>query len=445
MKRSLFSLLLLVPLFFAEVRAQEPVNGERHVIDDIAAVVGGEIILSSEIKMAVLQVAQARKIALTDTTALRVLSEELLEDAIAEKVLLHQAKEAKVEVSAEELNQLVESQLNELRNSYRSDEEFQRSLAEGGQTMVSLQEFYRESARERLMGQTFLRNNSQDIPRVKVEEEEARKLFEAQPGRSTRPEQIKFMHMLIAPKPGEDMLDQARARIDSVYKLYTAGADFAELAGTNSDCPSSSRGGDLGFFSRGEMVKEFEDAAFQMKVGEVRIVKSSFGWHLIKVEARRQKEVRTRHILAQTQVREEDWLSARELAESLRRKVLEGGSFFELAREHGEESKDLLENPPLVDLQQLQPFVRQALSSGLTPVPGTGYMISEVSELRPRGYILVLRMEHREAAPLTFEDVREQLIQSLQQQKSIEAYIEKLREKTYVDVRFKDWNPQGVL
>ena len=80
---------------------------------------------------------------------------------------------------------------------------------------------------------------------------------------------------------------EKRAKILSLKKQLSDGADFAELAKANSDCPSKEKGGDLGEFTRGQMVKAFEDAAFSQEIGKVgEIVESPFGYHLIKVTAK---------------------------------------------------------------------------------------------------------------------------------------------------------------
>ncbi|MDH3365134.1 MAG: peptidyl-prolyl cis-trans isomerase [Thermoplasmata archaeon] len=76
--------------------------------------------------------------------------------------------------------------------------------------------------------------------------------------------------------------DEAKAK--SLLAMVKSGEDFAALARTHSECPSAKNGGSLGWFGKGQMVKEFEDAAFNGKKGEtVGPVKTQFGWHLIKV------------------------------------------------------------------------------------------------------------------------------------------------------------------
>lgn len=77
--------------------------------------------------------------------------------------------------------------------------------------------------------------------------------------------------------------DEALTEIQALKTKLDGGADFAELARNHSDCPSGQEGGDLGRFYPGQMVKEFEDATFAMKAGEVSgVVETDFGYHLIQ-------------------------------------------------------------------------------------------------------------------------------------------------------------------
>ncbi len=77
--------------------------------------------------------------------------------------------------------------------------------------------------------------------------------------------------------------DEALEEITALKAKLAEGADFAELAQENSDCPSGSQGGSLGKFYRNQMVKEFEDAAFALEVGDLSdIVETDFGYHLIQ-------------------------------------------------------------------------------------------------------------------------------------------------------------------
>ena len=77
--------------------------------------------------------------------------------------------------------------------------------------------------------------------------------------------------------------EEAHQQIQQLATQLQGGADFAELARANSDCPSKAKGGDLGRFGRGMMVGAFEEAAFGMQVGQTSgIVETPFGYHIIK-------------------------------------------------------------------------------------------------------------------------------------------------------------------
>jgi parvulin-like peptidyl-prolyl isomerase len=102
------------------------------------------------------------------------------------------------------------------------------------------------------------------------------------------PDQIRAAHILIsheaASGTGSQLSrDDAEKRVGELKGKLADGADFAELAREYSDCPSSQAGGDLGFFSRGDMVPEFDKAAFDLKVDEVSdVIETDFGFHLIQ-------------------------------------------------------------------------------------------------------------------------------------------------------------------
>lgn len=110
---------------------------------------------------------------------------------------------------------------------------------------------------------------------VTVSEEEVKAFYEGNPDMFKGEASVRAKHILV---DSEEKAKDVKATIDG-------GVSFEEAAKEHSSCPSSSQGGDLGFFTRGRMVPEFEEAAFELAVGEVsEPVKTQFGYHLIKVE-----------------------------------------------------------------------------------------------------------------------------------------------------------------
>ena len=100
------------------------------------------------------------------------------------------------------------------------------------------------------------------------------------------PESVHVRHILVAKAAGDDekAKTEKKAKADDLRKQLLGGADFAKTALTSSDCPSKQTGGDLGTFTRGQMVKPFEDTAFSQKKGEIGpVVETDFGYHVIQV------------------------------------------------------------------------------------------------------------------------------------------------------------------
>jgi parvulin-like peptidyl-prolyl isomerase len=155
-------------------------------------------------------------------------------------------------------------------------------------------------------------------------------------------EQVHARHILIrmqgsqlAVKPGQKDLTEAEAlaKAQDLRKRIQAGADFAELARQESDdTGTGAKGGDLGFFHRGQMVPSFEQAAFAMQPGDLsEPVKSPLGYHLIKVEAKESKSFEEERPELETRMRPEQ---AQKALEELQKKtpVVLDPDFFGLAK-----------------------------------------------------------------------------------------------------------------
>jgi peptidyl-prolyl cis-trans isomerase C len=115
---------------------------------------------------------------------------------------------------------------------------------------------------------------------------EIRAYYNNNPARFLEPERVRASHILIKVNETDDDAAKAgkRAKIEGILASLKKGADFAEAARANSDCPSKEQGGDLGYFERGRMVPPFETAAFALKTGQMSdIVETQFGYHIIKV------------------------------------------------------------------------------------------------------------------------------------------------------------------
>ena len=124
-----------------------------------------------------------------------------------------------------------------------------------------------------------------------VTDDEVKAYYEAHTDEFSRPEQVRASHILIKldEKADDKAVADARAKLLKVKARLAKGADFAEMAKKYSEGPSNVRGGELGWFSRGMMVPPFEEAAFDQEPGTVSDpVRTRFGWHLIKVEERRE-------------------------------------------------------------------------------------------------------------------------------------------------------------
>ena len=201
---------------------------------------------------------------------------QVLDSMISRQLLLAEAGKLGIELSEED----IDARIEEIKAQFPSEEEFTAALEGQGLTLKRL----RADLKDNLVIQELLKQEVED--KIEVSDEDARSFYDDNPEQFQQPAQIKASHIILTLEEGagEEQKAEARNQLQEIKAEIEGGADFAAMAKENSQGPSASRGGDLGFFSRGQMVKAFEDAAFELEVGELSdIVETQFGFHLITV------------------------------------------------------------------------------------------------------------------------------------------------------------------
>ena len=135
---------------------------------------------------------------------------------------------------------------------------------------------------------------SQPQVKIKPTDKEVAKYYQDNKEKFKAPETVHARHILVAKKTGDDekIKGEKKAKAEKLRKQLLDGADFTEVAAKNSDDLSKNSGGDLGTFTRGQMVKPFEDAAFSQKVKAIgNIIETDFGYHIIQVLAHNDPKV----------------------------------------------------------------------------------------------------------------------------------------------------------
>ena len=272
--------ILALVLFFLPAMATD-----KKPSDEKVAVVNGVVIariqFDKELKVHLERVSrQGRQI--TDDQ-MEELKKDVLEGLIEREVLYQESQKAGIKIA----DQKVDDQVAAIKKRFPNEEEFKKALAGMGLT--------EEDVREQIQHGLAIREliDQKVANKVVITDEETKAYYDANPQLFNQPEEVKASHILIKVEPTADDATKAAARkkVEDLQQKLKDGGDFAELAKENSEGPSNARGGDLGYFKRGQMVKPFEDVAYSMKIDEVSdLVETRFGYHLIKVSDKKPEQ-----------------------------------------------------------------------------------------------------------------------------------------------------------
>ena len=279
MKSKTVSAVLIIFIFLFSLFNTSPLYSvEKDASVEKVAMVNGKIIPVSELDraMAMLNEQFLRSGKPLNNEKLPEIKKNVLEDLIDFEVLYQESQKAGIKVDAK----MVNDQFENWKKQFTNESEFKKALAELKITEAGIKgQIEKGMAVQQLTDKAFGQ-------KVSVSDQEIKNFYENHPDFFKIPEQVHASHILITIDPQADPPKKAEARkkIDEIQMRLKKGDDFAELAKTVSQCPSSSKGGDLGYFGRGQMVEPFEKVAFSLKPGEVSgVVETNFGFHIIKV------------------------------------------------------------------------------------------------------------------------------------------------------------------
>ncbi len=200
------------------------------------------------------------------------ITKTVVDQLITQQLIMQEARRRNLVASDKD----VDAQIETIRKRFPNETDFTSALARNGLTLTALRELIRIQLSQRQVADTVAQGT--------VTDEEVRKQFDSNRSAYDKPAQIKVSHILFRiTEKGQESIAAAKAKI--AQAKLTDGAKFEDIAKQSSEDPGSAeRGGDLGFVSKGTLVKEFEEAAWALKPGETSgPVRTQYGLHIIRV------------------------------------------------------------------------------------------------------------------------------------------------------------------
>lgn len=295
MKKVAMLLLALLLVTIPVLSADETSKSEEQE-EEIAVVVNGEEITVNQVDSAINLTGLVNNLARVDQQFVSLLFQteagaELLneyrktqlESIIVRELLVQEAENKNVAISDERKDELFNEQIENIKNQNKmTEDDLLNALKQQGiSSLDSFKEIFLSQNEKAILISELQKSI---IDPITVSDKEVKDYYDENMDKYTNKEQVTASHILVEEE------DTAK----EVLKKLKEGSDFSELAKNYSIDGSAEKGGKLGSFTRGRMVKPFEEAAFALNVGEISdIVKTQYGYHIIKVTDKRDEETKS--------------------------------------------------------------------------------------------------------------------------------------------------------
>lgn len=342
-------------------------QNEAKVIDKVVAVIGGNIILKSDLETQITSL-RAQGLLVDENTKC-----ELMEELLFQKLLLHQAILDSVVVSDDE----VEGELDRRMNYFISQIGSEKKLEEYyKKSILEIKEELKGNIKDQMISQ---RMNGQITSGTEVTPKEVKTFFNSLHKDSvpTIESEVQYAQILFNAKESVEARQSAKDKIAGFRKRIIAGESFSTLAILYSEDPGSAKkGGELGFMGRAELVPEFSLVAFKLKNKAVsEVIETEFGFHIMQLIERRGQKVSVRHLLIKVNIEESQIEIAKNLADSVYNLLqIDTLTFEDLALNYSDDEQT-------------------KKSRGLVVNPQTGTSIFQLDQVNPQIYYSIDKMD----------------------------------------------------
>lgn len=314
---------LLKPSVFILLSLLTFVSYSQETIDKVVAVVGGDMILNSDIEQEVMRLKMQGGLPEGDVKC------QILEQLLIQKLLLHQSRVDSIQPNEVSIDNEVERRLRYFLNQIGSEKALENYFHK---PVYEIKNDLRDVIREQQLTQQM---RQKVIEKIVVTPSEVKSFYKNIQVDSlpTIPEQYEIQQIAIYPPSSAQAKFRVKEKLLELRSRILKGERFSSLAMAYSeDLGSAKKGGELGFRSRDELVKSFADAAFNLADGQVsQIVESEYGFHIIQMIEKRNNQVNVRHILLKPQFSSDMLVEAKNKLDSISNLIKQDSLTFEKA------------------------------------------------------------------------------------------------------------------
>lgn len=413
-------------------------EGDDMVIDRVVAVVGKSIILESDIQNQYMVYRDQRVIAgsATDVKC------RILEDILFQKLMVTQAEVDSIKVSEIQVEADLDRRLSGFIQQFGSQEKMEDYY---GKTIIEIKKELHDIVYEQMLAQQV---QSGIVSGVDVTPSEIRSFFKSIPTDSLPQIKTEYVIAEIVKNPPISIKEKLRVKeqLNDIRKRILDGSSFSTMAIMYSQDPgSAAKGGELGFYGRGQLYPEFEAVAFKLKEGEIsNILETEAGYHIIQMIERKGDYINVRHILLSPKVSPQDLVIAKQQLDSVATLIRSDSITFAEAVVQFSESENINNGGVIInpysmsttfEADQLDPqvsFVIEKMSVGeiSNPVP------MKTEDKKDAYRILLLKEKtqpHRASMEEDYTRIREWALQK-KQMETVNEWIENKAEDTYVRI-----------